>query len=129
MDYLCILFRHENKILDYSAPPIFFIEWKFKGSVHHFGKIGRCFDGHLSSMVLVFISPRCLETVGLTKNLAQNSICLFEPRILDFFLTRLLHHDSVFCPNGCVYDRTKGPVELCVTLTIKNNINKYQLLD
>ena len=51
----------------------------FKVTVHHFRKIGGCLDGRwLSSLVLVFISPRCLEPVGLTKNLAPNTIMSFD---------------------------------------------------
>ena len=46
-----------------------------KVSVHHFRKIVGCLDGHyFLLLVLVFISPRCLEPVGLIKNLAENRI-------------------------------------------------------
>ena len=48
---------------------------------------------------LVFISPRCLEHVGLTKNLAPNRMMSFEAAIFFFFYS--------------------------LTLSIKNYVNKY----
>ena len=60
---------------------------RLKGSIHHFRKIGGCLDDHVFSS-LFFISSRCFEPVGLTKNLTKNrKISLsssFLQRILNF---------------------------------------------
>ena len=46
-----------------------------KLTVHHF----RCFDGdYFSTSILDFLSPRCLEPVGLTKSLEENLTILFS---------------------------------------------------
>ena len=50
--------------------------------VHHFRKIGGYIDGHLLfSLVLVFISPRCLEPVGLTEKIGSKSHYVFWSRV------------------------------------------------
>ena len=59
---------------------------QIKATVHHFRKIGGCLDSHqFSPLILVFISLRCFEPVGLTKNLNISIPSFFEHRILDFF--------------------------------------------
>ena len=48
---------------------------RLKVTIYHFRKIGGCLDGNqLLSLVLVFISPKCLKPVELANNLAQNRI-------------------------------------------------------
>ena len=48
------------------------LEWMFTISEKLKGAL--MVDHYLSSLVLVFISPRCLKPVGLAKDLAQNRI-------------------------------------------------------
>ena len=89
--------------------------WKtdnMKVSIHHFRNIGGCLDGHyFSSLVQVFISPRCLEPVGLTKNLAPNRIMslwasnsffyylyFFKSLIIQYIFDHIvLWESSIFC--------------------------------
>ena len=54
----------------------------FKVRVHHLKKIGGCIDGnYFSELVLFFFSPRCLEPLGLTKNLQEIRIFPFHPQV------------------------------------------------